>query len=104
VTLIVRKNVESYSPRSFVGIDRNTSNVTVGNERNVVQFSLAKIEEIAQATRDIVGSFKRNNVRIRKLIASKYGLRRKERVNQILHLVSKNIVDDAKLNQSAIVF
>ncbi|MGA2875106.1 MAG: transposase [Nitrososphaerales archaeon] len=104
VTLSVRKNVESYVPKSFVGVDRNASNVTFGNEENVLKFNLCKVEKIARRTRDIVGSFKRNDVRIRKSIASKYGMRRKERVNQILHIVSKNIVEEAKLDQSAIVF
>jgi putative transposase len=104
LSLSIRTNVESYTPKSFAGVDRNASNVTYGNDKQVLQFDLAKVEKIARTTKEIVSSFKRNDVRVRKSIASKYGARRKERVKQILHLVSKKIVQDAKLNQSAIVF
>jgi len=104
LSLTVRKNVDSYAPKSFVGIDRNASNITCGNEGTVLKYDLAKVEEVAETTKQIVRSFKRNDVSIRKSIASKYGKRRRERVKKILHLVSKNIVADAKRNRSAIVF
>ena len=104
LSIVVRKEVASYVPKSSTGIDRNASNVTYGNQKRVLQFSLAKVEEIARTTSEVVRSFRRNDVRIRKRIASKYGKRRKERVNQILHRVSKSIVQDAKANQTAIVF
>ena len=38
-----------------------------------VQFSLKKVESIASTTRQIVRSFKRNDVRIRKNLFAKYG-------------------------------
>lgn len=104
LSLTVRKAVELYNPKSFVGVDRNASNVTCGNEKQVLQYNIAKVAEIVRTTKEIVQSFKRNDVRIRKRISSKYGKRRKERVNHILHLVSKSIIEDAKANQSAIVF
>ena len=104
LSLSVRKVVCPYNPKSFVGIDRNASNITCGNEKKVLPFDLSKVEEIARTTKEIVSSFKRNDVRIRKSIASKYGKRRRQRVEKILHLVSKKIVEDAKLNQSALVF
>ena len=104
LSLSIRSNVEIYVPRQFEGIDRNASNITYGNERKVFQFDLARVEEIARTTTQIVSSFKRNDVRIGQLISSKYGSRRKERVRQILHHVSLNIVEYAKANQSAIVF
>ena len=69
-----------------------------------MKFDVRKIEEIAKTTRQILGSFTRNDVRIRMLLASKYGRRRSERVEQILHRVSKEVVDLAQDNQGGLVF
>ncbi|MGI0059290.1 MAG: IS200/IS605 family accessory protein TnpB-related protein, partial [Nitrosotalea sp.] len=49
-------------------------------------------------------SFKRNDHRIRKKIYSKYGKRKKNRINQILHKVSKSIVEYACKRKEAVVF
>ena len=103
LSLSIRKEIASFKPECFLGIDRNASNVTCGNMEKAVQFDMKKVEEIAKTTRDVMRSFKRNDVRIRKLLASKYGRRRSERVNQILHKVSKNIVNLAKNSRGGIV-
>jgi putative transposase len=104
VSLSVRKVVSPYEPKSFLGIDRNASNVTCGSSNAVLQIDLSKVEKIASTTRDIIRSFKRNDCRIRREIACKYGRRRKNRINQILHLATKAVVEVAKNNQKAIVF
>jgi putative transposase len=104
LSLSFRKEVTYSTPKSFLGVDRNASNVTCGNNLSVVQFGLTKVEEIAKTTKQIVRSFRRNDVRIRKIIASKYGIRRTERVKQLLHRVSKEVVELAAINQGAIVF
>ena len=89
---------------STVGIDRNLRNLTVGNSKKVMYYDLSKVVDIGETTKDIVRSFKRNDARTRKEIASKYGRRRKDRVQNILHRVSKQIVQDAKNGKSVIVF
>jgi putative transposase len=104
LSISYRRESAEYTPRAFAGIDRNASNVTYGNDSKAIQFDLSKVEEIARNTRQIVRSFKRNDVRIRKKLASKYGKRRKERISQIIHKVSKIIVSDLKANQAAPVF
>lgn len=48
------------------GVDRSLRNLTVGNHENVVQYDLSKAVKVAENTRSIVGSFRRNDVRIRK--------------------------------------
>src|SRR5437867_197096 len=63
-----------------------------------------KAVDIAENTRYIVRSFKPNDVRIRKKIASKYGRRRYTRINQLLHHVSKQVVARAKDEKTAIAF
>lgn len=89
---------------SIVGLDRNHSNVTVGNIEKTTRYDLDKCNEIIDNTKSIYKSFDRNDHRIRKKIYSKYGNRRKNRVNQILHKVSKNIVQELKENKQGVAF
>jgi putative transposase len=97
-------NVEPREPTGTVGIDRNLRNLTVGNEERVTYYDMTKVVQIAENTRSIVRSFKRNDVRIRQSISSKYGRRRSERVKQIIHGVTQQIVQEAKATKQAIVF
>lgn len=97
-------NVVPEQCEKIMAIDRNLRNITYGNCKKVIQFDLSKTVQISENTKSIVASFKRNDLRIRKKIASKYGRRRKNRINQLLHKVSKNIVDMASKNSEALVF
>jgi putative transposase len=90
--------------QDVIGIDRNLRNVTVGSEEQVTYYDVSKIVEIAENTRSIIRSFKRDDVRTRREIASKYGKRRQERTRQILNIVSKRIVSEARRSKQAIVF
>jgi putative transposase len=69
----------------------------------LVQYDLSDTVRIAETTVDIVGSFKRNDSRIRKKIASKYGLRRRNRIQHLLHNSTKQIVAEALEYRQAIV-
>jgi putative transposase len=89
---------------SIVGIDRNLSNVTVGNIDKTTRYDLQKCIEIIDNTKSIYKSFNRNDHRITKKIYAKYGNRRKNRINQILHKVSKNIVNELKEIKQGIAF
>jgi len=106
LSLCIAKEVaatEEIKVTGAVGIDRNLTNVTVGNEDLVIFYDLTKIVEIGENTRGIVGSFKRDDVRISTKIASKYGKRKKARVGQILNRLSKEIVTQAKENKQLVV-
>jgi transposase len=59
--------------------------------------------QIVENSHSIMRSLKRNDVRIRKKLYSKYGQRRKNRTEQLLHHVSKHIVRKAKEERSVIV-
>lgn len=87
-----------------IGVDRNLRNVTVGNAEKVSFYDMTRVVEIGENTRSIVRSFKRNDVRVRRSLFSKYGRRKRERTAQILHIVSRHIVEGAKKNSQAIVF
>jgi len=50
--------------------------LTVGNDDQTHHYDLSETVRIAKVTARIVSSFKRNDVRLRKVVASKYGGRR----------------------------
>jgi putative transposase len=105
LSICVSKEIEPEPElKSAVGIDRNLRNLTVGNAEKVTYYDMTRVVEIGEHTRGIVGSFRRDDVRIRRSIASKYGRRRSERVKRIVHGVTKQIVREAKANKQAIVF
>jgi putative transposase len=105
LSLCTTKNVEPIiHPASCVGVDRNLNNLTVGNSVAVTYYGMSKASEIAKTTRAIVRSFKRNDTRIRTTILDKYGVRRRNRIRQLLHRVSKQVVDAALKNGQGIVF
>ena len=104
ISISYSKETEQIKCDNTIGIDRNLENLTIGNSERIIQYDLSKTVKIYENTRSIVSSFKRNDSRIRKKIYSKYGSRRKNRINQLLHRVSKSVVENASKRQSAIVF
>ncbi|MGA3109029.1 MAG: transposase [Candidatus Bathyarchaeia archaeon] len=105
LSICIGKEVESVVELTgVVGVDRNLNNLTVGNSDAVTYYEMSKASEIAKTTRDIVRSFKRNDTRTRSAITGKYGERRKNRVRQLLHRVSKRVVESALENRQGIVF
>ncbi|MDA4135852.1 MAG: transposase [Thaumarchaeota archaeon] len=104
LSLCIAKEADEISVEGVVGIDRNLRNVTVGNAERVIYYDVSRVVDIAENTRSIVRSFRRNDDRIRKQLAEKYGRRRQERVRQILNRVSKTAVLEAKRNRQAIAF
>ena len=95
---------EQKRPTGVFGIERNPRNLAVGNQRKVAYYDMTKVVKIAENTRHIVKSFKRNDARVLLSISSKYGTRRSERIKQIIHAVTKQIVEDAKAENQAIAF
>jgi len=88
----------------MVGVDRNLRNLAVGNARTVTYYDMTMAVTIGENTRSIIRSFTRSDVRVRRKIASKYGKRRSDRTRQLLNLVSKRVVQEAKAKRHAIVF
>ena len=100
ITVTPEKLIISYSkevlqrePKGYVGIDRNLDNATsfdFGGKFMI--YDLSRANQIKSKYKKIKSHFKRNDVRIRKKIFSKYGKKEKNRVHQILHNASKKIV------------
>lgn len=102
ITITQNKLIISYSREimqqklsDFVAIDRNLDNVTTfDSQNNLIVHDLQKATKIKEVYRSVKSRFKRNDVRIRKKIFTKYGVKEKNRVYQILHVVSKRITSE----------
>ncbi|HLE65155.1 MAG TPA: hypothetical protein VI816_03395 [Candidatus Bathyarchaeia archaeon] len=103
LSLCISKEIPQVECTEAIGVDRNLRNLTIGNENRVTQYDLSDTVRIAETTVDVVGSFKRNDSRIRKKIASKYGRRRRNRIQHLLHNSTKRIVAEALEHRQAIV-
>lgn len=98
------KEVAEIQLKGLIGIDRNLDNLTLANSSGRVErFNLANITEIKSKYRAVKARFTRNDVRVRKRIFGKYGVKERNKVQHILHNVSKHIIEDAKVNQLGIV-
>jgi putative transposase len=104
VSICYSKDVVEIECATIAGVDRNLRNLTVGTHENIVQYDLSKAVDVAENTRSVVRSFKRNDVRVRRKLYGKYGKRRHDRINQLLHHVSKQVIVTAKNEKTAIAF
>jgi putative transposase len=103
ISICISKEAASVECIETAGVDRNLRNLTYGNEKRIIQYDLSKVGNIAETTRSILSSFKRNDSRILKRISSKYGRRRRDRTNHMLHNVTRTIVDQAEKRREVLV-
>ena len=103
LSLSISKEIPEVECTGAIGVDRNLRNLTVGNSNRIVQYDLSYTVRIAETTVEVVRSFKRNDVRIRTNIASKYGRRRRNRIQHLLHNATKRIVEEALQQRQSIV-
>ena len=96
------EEIEPSPVKTVYGVDRNEKNLTFGNADSVMQIDMTETVRIRQTTREIVRSFKRNDVRMRKKIASKYWKRCRDRTDQILHSATNLTVEMASKNGAAL--
>jgi putative transposase len=104
VSISYSKEIVEIEPEGYFGIDRNLDNVTIAStDETVRRFDLSKANRIKADYRYVKSRFKRNDTRIRTRVFSKYGEKQRNRVQPLLHNVSKRIVEQAKNRQYAIV-
>jgi putative transposase len=96
------EDVEQLPVRTVYGVDRNEKNLTFGDASMVVQIDMREAVKVRQTTREILGSFRRNDVRVRRRLARKYWKRANQRTDQMLHAVTNWIVERAKKNSAAL--
>jgi putative transposase len=104
VSICYSKEVTEVECSGIDGVDRNLRNLTVGNRDNAIRYDLSEAVDIAENTRSIMRSVKRNDARIRRILYQKYGKRRKRRTNQLLHRLTKAIIQNANQSKAAIAF
>jgi putative transposase len=98
-----KETVET-EPVGYVGVDRNLDNVTTAlTDGGIRRFDLSKATRIKSTYRYVRSRFKRNDARIGTRVFSKYGEKQRNRVQPMLHNVSKRIVDEAKTRRYGIV-
>jgi putative transposase len=99
------KEVEPIQPRGLIAIDRNLDNLTIADSDGQVTRSddLPKATEVKAMYREIRSHMRRNDLRVRRRVTGKYGRKQREKVKQILHHASKQIVLDAKRREFGIV-
>jgi putative transposase len=103
LSLAYTNEVQQLEPCGFIGIDRNLDNVTVAaTDGTVQQHDLSEATRVKALYRDLRSHFRRNDVRIRREISSKYGQKQRDKVKQVLHHASKSIVEEAKAKQYGI--
>ena len=102
--LCISKQVEQIIPQSIIGIDRNLRNITVENNQQVAFFKTNKLLSVKENTIHARAGFKRNDRRMKRKFFQKFNARMQHRTKKIIHKISKQIVDKAKQNESAIVF
>ena len=103
LSLSIARDIAPVECASTVGVDRNLRNLTVGNDEETRHYDLSETVRIARTTVRIVASFKRDDLRIRTGISSKYGQRRTARTMHLLHTATKTIVAQAVQRRQAIV-
>jgi putative transposase len=104
LTLAYARTLSEIRPAGLVGIDANLDNVTIAfSNGSVVTHDISEARRVKATYRRIRSHMRRNDVRIRREISSKFGRKQREKVKQILHHVSKQIVGEAKRERFGIV-
>ncbi len=104
IAIAYSKDVPTLEPNGLMGIDRNLDNVTVADSNgSITRHNLSEATEIKALYREVKSHLNRNDSRITQRVYAKYGVRQRNRVKQLLHRTSKQIITEAKSSRSAIV-
>jgi putative transposase len=104
LSLAYAKQISEVRPRGFMSIDCNLDNVTLATtDGSILRHNLSEATRIKSTYRDVRSHIRRDDVRIRRQVASKYGRKQCEKVKQILHHASKQIVERAREREFGIV-
>jgi putative transposase len=104
LSLTYAKQVAEIRPEGFIGIDSNLNNVTLAaTDGSTLRHDLSEATRVKATYRETRSRVRRNDVRIRREITSKYGWKQRQKVNRILHHASKMTVQQAKDHDFGIV-
>jgi len=102
LSLCYSEDVATVPTSTVYGVDRNEKNLTFGDRERVVKLDMSEAVKVRQTTREVIGSFRRNDVRIRRLFARKYWKRCDGRTDNLLHATTNLIVETALRNGAAL--
>src|SRR5467141_1181706 len=104
VSISYSKETVETEPEGYVGVDPNLDNVTLAaTDGTVKTFDLSKVTGIKSSYRFVKSRLRRNDARMRTRVFSKYGEKQRNRVQPLLHKVSKRIVEEARTRRYGIV-
>jgi IS605 OrfB family transposase len=96
------EDVEPAPVRRVYGVDRNEKNVAFGDDEMVTLVDMSKAVKVRQTTREIIASFKRDDVRVGRKLARKYWKRATHRTDEMLHAATNYIVENAAKSRAAL--
>jgi len=97
LSIAYAREVEEVALKGMIGIDRNLDNISIASsDAKIQRFDLSKATLIKKSYREIKSHLKRNDVRIRRRVFSKYGALQRSRVGWILNNCSSAIVRQAR--------
>src|SRR2546428_4625678 len=97
LSICLSKEIAEIEPVGAIGTDRNLDNVTLADsDGSILRHDLSRATEVKARCRETKSHFKRNDVRIRRVLYGKYGRIKGNRVGSLLHNVSVAIVRGVK--------
>lgn len=88
----------------LIGVDRNLDNITTVTSKGRIQrYDLSRAIRIKAVYGTVKSHFRRNDSRIRKRLYGKYGRKQRNKVNRLLHNVSKAVVEHAEIQKLGVV-
>jgi putative transposase len=102
LSICYSEDVEPAPVKKVYGVDRNEKNIAFGDREKITIVKMTEVVRIRQMTREILASFKRNDVRIRRKLARRYWRRARHRTDQVLHSATNFIVDSAAKDGAAL--
>ncbi len=105
LSLCITKNVDDAAPFSgAVGIEGNSTGLAVAGSGGIVQYDMRAVVKIKKTTNEIISSFRRNDDRIKRKIVEKYSRRRLNRTANLIHSVTRDVIESALQTGSVIFF
>jgi putative transposase len=104
LSISIRKEITEIKPENVIGIDRNLRNITTTTRDDSIIYNTSKVLSIKENSQFVKASFRRNDRRVKNRFFKQRRNRQSRRIQQLLHKISKDIVQRATKSRSMIVF
>ena len=104
IVIAFSKETDVTDVTGLIGIDRNLDNITTATLDGKTQaYDLSNAFKAKALYREVKSHFSRNDIRVAERIQRKYGVKQRNKVQPILHNVTKRIIEKAKTEHLGIV-